>query len=123
LIENFAKEIEAEIGISLPISKKPYPISENLSSTYMIPDRVIGTSGRKVTPLLYFAIGISGAVQHIAGMKEAEFVISINPDLNAPIIDESDILINGTIEEIMPILIRELKKYREKIQILHEVEQ
>ena len=61
MIENFAKEIGAEIGISLPISKKPYLISDNLSSMYLISDRVIGTSGRKVNPLLYFAIGISGA--------------------------------------------------------------
>ena len=123
LIENFAKELEAEIGISLPISKKPYPISENLSSTYMIPDRVIGTSGRKVNPLLYFAIGISGAVQHIAGMKEAEFVISINPDIEAPIIDESDILIKGKIEEVLPLLINEVKKFKEKMQIPQEIEQ
>ncbi len=123
LIENFAKELEAEIGISLPISKKPYPTSETLSSTYMIPDRVIGTSGRKVNPLLYFAIGISGAVQHIAGMKDAEFVISINPDIEAPIIDESDILIKGTIEEVLPLLITELKKYKEKMQIPPEIKQ
>jgi len=123
LIENFAKELEAEIGISLPISKKPYAISEGLSSTYMIPDRVIGTSGRKVNPLLYFAIGISGAVQHVAGMKEAEFVISINQDIDSPIIDESDILIRGKIEEVLPLLISELKKYKEKMQIPQEIKQ
>jgi electron transfer flavoprotein alpha subunit len=122
LIESFAKEIEAEIGISLPISKKPYPINESLSSTYMIPDRVIGTSGRKVNPLIYFAIGISGAVQHIAGMKESEFVISINPDSEAPIIDESDVLIKGKIEQVLPLLTNELKKYKERVQIPQEME-
>jgi electron transfer flavoprotein alpha subunit len=121
LIENFAKEVEAEIGISLPISKKPYSINENLSSMYMIPDRVIGTSGRKVSPLVYFAIGISGAVQHVAGMKEAEFVISINPDTEASIIDESDVFIKGRIEEVLPLLITELKKYKEKTQIPQEI--
>ncbi len=123
LIENLAKDLEAEIGISLPISKKPYPIGENLSSSYMIPDRVIGTSGRKVNPLIYFAIGISGAVQHIAGMKEAEFVISVNPDIEAPIIDESDILIKGKIEDVLPLLINEVKKYKEKMKILQEIKQ
>ena len=87
----------------------------------MIPDRVIGTSGRKVNPLVYFAVGISGAVQHIAGMKEAEFVISINPDAEAPIIDESDIFIKGKIEEVLPLLIKEIKKYKEKMQIPQEV--
>lgn len=122
LIENFAKEIEAEIGISLPISKKPYPINESLSSTYMIPDRVIGTSGRKVNPLIYFAVGISGAVQHIAGMKESEFVIAINQDSEAPIIDESDVLIKGKIEQVLPLLINELKKYKERLQIPQEIE-
>ncbi len=122
LIEAFAKEIEAEIGISLPISKKPYPINESLSSTYMIPDRVIGTSGRKVNPLIYFAVGISGAVQHIAGMKESEFVIAINQDSEAPIIDESDVLIKGKIEQVLPLLINELKKYKERLQIPQEIE-
>jgi electron transfer flavoprotein alpha subunit len=122
LIENFAKEIEAEIGISLPISKKPYSINESLSSTYMIPDRVIGTSGRKVNPQIYIAIGISGAVQHIAGMKESEFVISINPDSEAPIIDESDVLIKGKIEQVLPLLTNELKKYKERMQIPQEIE-
>jgi electron transfer flavoprotein alpha subunit len=87
----------------------------------MIPDRVIGTSGRKVNPLLYFAIGISGAVQHLAGMKEAEFVISINPDTEAPIMDESDIFIKGKIEDVLPLLIGELKKYKEKMQIPAEI--
>jgi electron transfer flavoprotein alpha subunit len=123
LIENLAKELDAEIGVSLPISKKPYPISENLSSLYMIPDRVIGTSGRKVNPSLYFALGISGAVQHIAGMKESEFVISINQDIEAQIIDESDILIKGKIEEVLPLLINEIKKHKEKIQIPQGIEQ
>jgi len=120
LIENFAKEIGAEIGISLPISKKPYSISDNLSSMYFIPDRVIGTSGRKVNPLLYFAIGISGAIQHIAGMKESEFVISINKDGDAPIVDDSDILIKGNIEDVLPLLIKSIKKYKEKMLVSTE---
>src|SRR5919202_1521202 len=77
LIEELAKELDAEIGVSLPISKKPYVATERITSTYMIPDRVIGTSGRKVSPLLYIAVGISGAMQHIAGMKDSEFVIAI----------------------------------------------
>ncbi len=123
LIENFAKELGAEIGISLPISKKPYSLSENLSSSYMIPERVIGTSGRMIAPTIYIALGISGAVQHIAGMKGSTFVISVNPDLNAPIIDESDIFIKGRIEEVIPVLIDVIKEFKEKIQIPNEVEQ
>jgi electron transfer flavoprotein alpha subunit len=76
----------------------------------MIPDRVIGTSGSKVAPTLYVAIGLSGAVQHIAGMKDSEVVISINPDENSPIIDESDIFIKGRLEDVVPILIDQIKK-------------
>jgi electron transfer flavoprotein alpha subunit len=112
LIEELAKELDAEIGISLPISKKPYIASETITSKYMVPDRVIGTSGRRVSPLLYIAIGISGAMQHIAGMKESEFVIAINPDENSPIKDECDLFIKGRMEDIIPILIEELRKQK-----------
>ena len=76
----------------------------------MIPDRVIGTSGSKVAPTIYVAIGLSGAVQHVAGMKDSEFVISINIDENSPIIDESDIFIKGRLEDVVPILIDQIKK-------------
>jgi len=117
LIEGLAKELDAEIGISLPISKKPYPVSDKISSTYMIPDRVIGTSGRKVSPHLYIAVGISGAMQHIAGMKESEFVVAINPDENSPIRNECDILIKGRIEDVMPLLIDELQKQRPSMMV------
>ena len=91
MIEEFAELLGAEIGITLPLSKKPYQVSQSMDSKYMIPDRVIGTSGSKIAPTLYVAIGLSGAVQHIAGMKESEIVISINIDENSPIVDESDI--------------------------------
>lgn len=109
LVAGLAKELDAEVGVSLPMSKKPYPVSESISSTYMIPDRVIGTSGRKVMPLLYVAAGISGAMQHIAGMKESGFVIAINPDLESPIKDECDMFIKGRMEDVIPALIEELR--------------
>jgi electron transfer flavoprotein alpha subunit len=119
LVEELGKELDSEIGISLPISKRPYTVSEKLSSKYFIPDRVIGTSGRKVTPLVYIAIGISGAVQHVAGMKDSEFVISINPDKDSPIKDESDVFIKGNMEDVIPILIKEL---REQKKVIMEVQ-
>jgi electron transfer flavoprotein alpha subunit len=81
----------------------------------MIPDRVIGTSGRKVIPLLYIAVGISGAMQHIAGMKESDFVIAINTDENSPIRDECDIFIKGRMEDVIPAMIEELRKQKELI--------
>jgi electron transfer flavoprotein alpha subunit len=115
LVERLAHTLDAEIGVSLPISKKPYTVTESLSSKYFVPERVIGTSGRKVNPLLYVAIGISGAVQHVAGMKDSEFVISINMDENAQIKDESDVFIKGSIEEVIPMLIEEIREQRAKM--------
>ncbi|HJR85618.1 MAG TPA: electron transfer flavoprotein subunit alpha/FixB family protein [Nitrososphaeraceae archaeon] len=117
LIEDFAETLGAKIGITLPLSKKPYQLSDTLDSKYMTPDRVIGTSGSKVAPSLYIAIGLSGAVQHIAGMKDSEIVISINTDENSPIIDESDIFIKGRLEEVVPLLTEQLKKQFQAISI------
>jgi len=115
LVEKLANELNAEIGITLPISKKPFSVSQSLESKYMIPDRVIGTSGHKTSAMLYIAAGVSGAMQHVWGMKDSGFVVAINPDENAPIKDESDIFIKGRMEEVIPLLIEEIKK---QIQIV-----
>jgi electron transfer flavoprotein alpha subunit len=117
LVAELARQLEAEVGVSLPISKKPFAVSEGMSSTYMIPDRVIGTSGRKVAPLLYVAAGISGAMQHIAGMKESGFVVAINPDDDSPIKDECDIFIKGRMEDVIPLLLEELVKQKPPIEV------
>ena len=117
LLAELAREIEAEVGISLPISKKPFPVSQGIQSMYMIPDRVIGTSGRKVAPLLYIAVGISGAMQHIAGMKESGFVVAINPNENSPIKDECDIFVRGRMEDIVVPMLEELRKQRPTIEV------
>ena len=77
----------------------------------MIPERVVGTSGRKVSPVVYIAIGISGAVQHLAGMKESGFVVVINPDSDAAFRDECDIFIKGRLEEVLPTLTEHIKKH------------
>jgi electron transfer flavoprotein alpha subunit len=115
LVAKLSEVLDAEIGISLPVSKRPYIVSEGLSSKYFVPDRVIGTSGRKVNPQLYIAVGISGAVQHLAGMKESEFVISINVDENSQIKDESDIFVKGKMEEVIPALIEEIREQRARM--------
>ena len=111
LIESFAKTLHAEVGISLPISKRPYQTKDQHMLAYMIPERVIGTSGRKVSPAVYIAIGISGAVQHLAGMKESGFVIVINPDADAPFRDECDIFIKGRMEQVLPTLTDLIKRH------------
>ncbi|MCH8085389.1 MAG: electron transfer flavoprotein subunit alpha/FixB family protein [Thaumarchaeota archaeon] len=115
LVENLAKELNAEIGVTLPISKKPYSVSQALDSKYMIPDRVIGTSGHKTSAMLYVAAGVSGAMQHVWGMKDSGFVVAINPDEDAPIKNECDIFIKGRMEDVIPLLIEEIKK---QIQIV-----
>ena len=115
LVEQLAKELNAEVGITLPISKKPFSISQSLDSKYMIPDRVIGTSGHKTSAMLYIAAGVSGAMQHVWGMKDSGFVVAINPDEDAPIKDECDIFIKGRMEDVIPQLIEEIKK---QIQIV-----
>lgn len=117
LIDSLKQELGAEVGISLPISKKPYNISNSKLSAYITPERVIGTSGRKVAPTLYIAVGISGAMQHIAGMKESEFVIAINPDTDSPIRDECDIFIKGRLEDVLPVLIEELRQQKAMVEV------
>jgi len=116
LIEQLAKQLNAEIGVTLPISKKPYSVSQALDSKYMIPDRVIGTSGHKTSAMLYIAAGVSGAMQHVWGMKDSGFVVAINPDEDAPIKDECDVFIKGRMEDVIPLLIEEIKKQMQIVE-------
>jgi electron transfer flavoprotein alpha subunit len=73
-------------------------------------DRQIGQTGVTVRPKLYIACGISGQVQHIAGMQESSMIISINNDPEAPINKIADYVITGDIEEIVPKMIKYYKK-------------
>jgi len=116
LVVELAKQLDAEVGISLPISKKLLSASQAISSTYMIPARVIGTSGSKISPMLYVAVGISGAMQHVAGMQDSEFVVAINPDEDSPIKNECDVFIKGRMEDVIPLLVEELKKQQQVVQ-------
>jgi len=116
LIEQLAKQLNAEIGVTLPLSKKPYSVSQALDSKYMIPDRVIGTSGHKTSAMLYIAAGVSGAMQHVWGMKDSGFVVAINPDEDAPIKDECDVFIKGRMEDVIPLLIEEIKKQMQIVE-------
>ncbi len=73
-------------------------------------ERQIGQTGVTVRPKLYIAVGISGQIQHIAGMQESSIIISINPDENAPINAIADYVITGNMEDVVPKLIKYYKK-------------
>jgi len=100
--EALAKALGAEIAASRPICDEGWLPME----------RQIGSSGQTVAPKLYLALGISGAIQHVVGMKGARTIVAINKDQNAPIFEIADYGVVGDIFEIMPALTEELQKAR-----------
>jgi len=98
--EAVAKAMGAEIAASRPICDEGWLPME----------RQIGSSGQTVAPKLYLALGISGAIQHVVGMKGARTIVAINKDQNAPIFEIADYGVVGDIFEIMPALVEELQK-------------
>jgi electron transfer flavoprotein alpha subunit len=98
LVKSLAKKLNAQIGASRPVVDAGW-----LDHSYQI-----GSSGQTVSPKLYLAVGISGAIQHLVGMKGAKNIIAINKDPNAPIFEISDYAVLGDIFEILPKLIEEL---------------
>jgi len=101
-----AKQLADALGGELAASR---PICD---SGWLPMDRQIGSSGQTVAPKLYLALGISGAIQHIVGMKGARGIIAINKDSEAPIFEIADYAVVGNLFDIVPPLIEEVKKVK-----------
>jgi electron transfer flavoprotein alpha subunit len=100
LAEKLAKAFGAELAASRPIC----------DNGWLPMERQIGSSGQTVAPKLYVALGISGAIQHLVGMKGARTIVAVNKDADAPIFEVADYGIQGDIFEVAPALVAELEK-------------
>jgi len=100
LLQKLADELHGELGATRAA----------VDAGYCEHDRQIGQTGVTVRPKVYIACGISGAIQHVAGMKESGIVISINTDPNAPINQLADYVITGAVEEVVPKMIKYYKE-------------
>jgi electron transfer flavoprotein alpha subunit len=100
LAEDLARALGGELAASRPIC----------DNGWLPLERQIGSSGQTVAPKLYIALGISGAIQHIVGMKGARTIVAINKDVEAPIFEIADYGIVGNLFDVVPALTEEIKK-------------
>ena len=104
LLEDLAEALGGTVACSRAV----------VDSGWMPKEMQVGQTGKTVRPKVYFAIGISGAIQHVAGMEESDFIIAINKDENAPIFDVADLGIVGDLNKILPLLTEKVKEEKAK---------
>ena len=103
LVEELAEVLHAEIGASRPV----------VDSNWLERDRQIGSSGQTVNPRLYVSLGISGAIQHVVGIKGSGCIVAINNDPNAPIFNLATYGVIGDLETVVPLLTEKLRQIRD----------
>ena len=99
IVEALAKALRAEVGCTRPLAAE---------AGWLTDDHWIGLTGHRVHPKLYVAIGVSGAVQHLVGMRSSRVVVAINKDPNAPIFAQADYRVTGDLYQVVPALTKAL---------------